>query len=331
MSTTDYSIAVKGPEGLAQAHALAVACYGKRAEPPEWWEWQYFGPGAGDSKLVVATHGGDVVGMQPVTVRSFRRGDQRLTGAVFTGGMVHPGHRRRGLFTLLIRAAEQEAQRLGASAAVTMPNDASYPAFKKVGWDDLGEREVHLRATFLGVPKRTDQTPVALEEVPAFGPETVECDERSGSSRSAIGVARDAGWLAWRYRDNELYRYHRWQARDRSARLVGVLALSVMRVKGVSIGLLLDVLAGDHAVRAALLAAALRFLRAARVPALISVMSTAAVRRALGGLGFVRVPARVMPRGFHTMARALGSSPANQALPQRLDGWLFTLGDWDGV
>jgi|GEM_PF-1248061 len=141
------------PADAPAVRDLMVAAYGDAVDPQDVYEWWSNGHLPDATGYMVAEIDGRIVGAQPMELFPYLDGDREMTGGVLTGVGVHPGHRRKGVFTALVEACEAEAWRRGASFVTTMPNDKSRPGFIKMGYVDLGRRRFLvrlLRAATLG-------------------------------------------------------------------------------------------------------------------------------------------------------------------------------------
>lgn len=95
--------------------------------------------------VILAETDGDVVGVRPFTACRVRSGDSVGLAIVPQNVLVHPEHRRRGLFTTMV---ETGVDRYADSEAVVMvsdPNQNSAPAYRKFGWHLLGSPTKWLR------------------------------------------------------------------------------------------------------------------------------------------------------------------------------------------
>lgn len=133
-SGTEYTFRRFRPSDVEDYLSLYETVYGVR-HSPEWFRWRFVDiPYLNHVPVFVATSGGEVVATRPFF--AFRMAvDGRRTLALLTvDTMVHPDHRRRGLFsTLTERSIEYYATR-EPSFVFNQPNGASRPGFVKLGW-----------------------------------------------------------------------------------------------------------------------------------------------------------------------------------------------------
>ncbi|WP_224270655.1 GNAT family N-acetyltransferase [Haloprofundus salinisoli] len=114
----------------------------------EWFEWKYVeNPYVDHVPIFVAERDGEIVGARPFLVLPLRGPD--ATGIAFQPAdtMVHPDHRRRGLFTQMTTAALSYYADAddGPDLYFNFPNDASRPGYEKLGWRDAGRRTTFYR------------------------------------------------------------------------------------------------------------------------------------------------------------------------------------------
>jgi GNAT superfamily N-acetyltransferase len=311
-------------------HELAVECYGPRAEPRDWWEWRYFGVGARESRIVLAQRDGLVVGMQVVTMERFG-GSGDAVGGVLTGGMVHPGHRRRGIFRQVVDAAVRQAVECGAKVALTFPNNQSAPAFRRFGWTNAGDRAAVARWV---LPRFRRQgggfAGIRVEERAEIGAELQRLDQKVYRGRGLWRVERGNEWVNWRFGGNPLVDYVRLVAFGAGGDVRGVVVVGMSKVSHSRIGFLLEALAAERAVLIRLLRTACDRLRARGVGILVGVFSDPVALRELGKTGFIRLPAFASPKRFHTAVLPLRKDGPAQ-VPTTVDQYALSLSDWDGI
>jgi GNAT superfamily N-acetyltransferase len=109
-----------------------------------WFDWKYGqSPYVDHVPMFVATDGEDVVGARPFMSFRMRAGEATALALQPSDTMVHPDHRRRGLFTRMTeRALEFYADR-DVDFFFNFPNEASLPGYLNLGW-----RRVDAKRTF---------------------------------------------------------------------------------------------------------------------------------------------------------------------------------------
>lgn len=122
----------------------------------EWFEWKYVdNPFVDHVPIVVAAEDGRVVGARSLFALRMAAGDRRYDALEPCDTMVHPDHRRRGLFTRMNeRAIERYADR--ADLFFNFPNDRALPGNRKLGW-----RVVERPATYYRIQRASALAPRA--------------------------------------------------------------------------------------------------------------------------------------------------------------------------
>ena len=322
---------VGGRELLAPALELARDCYGAETEPPEWWAWYLFGLGSATSRIAIARRGTMAVGMQPLTIAPFQLGNAVLKGAVLFAGMVHPSFRRQGLFRTLVSVALEEAWRLGADLAVTMPNARSYPAFVKAGWRDLGERALLAAPAFVPAARHRAGGEYQTSVVEHFGPDAGTFSGESAAADAALTPQRTDQWLRWRFDGNPMGKYVKTECRDAAGDLKGLAAGRIIRRGPMRIGVIVESVSRPGPAACALLAGLSNELRRQGASGVAAVASTPALAAALSAIGLWRIPRRLAPKRFYTVWHPRPGEAEPGRIPSSIAAWHLTLADWDGI
>lgn len=133
-----YTIRAFRPEDLEGFLALYERVHGE-AKSAAWFNWKYAeNPYADRATLIVAEHEGRIVGARPLFALPMRTGTRDLDARQPADGMVHPEHRRRGVFSAMIDEAVTRCRRAEVNFLFTFPNALSGPAYRKKGWTVLG-------------------------------------------------------------------------------------------------------------------------------------------------------------------------------------------------
>jgi len=338
---------------------LARACWGPRATKArslEWWRWRYFGSSPSLSEIRVVEQAGRLVGVVGMGFFRYALQKRTITGAVFTDGMVHPEYGRKGIFSALVSDCVQEAWRRGADFISAMPNDKSYPAVLKLGWIDLGDRDllvcplresadvgkrpgrtwISLMMTIPAVVAEMRRTGVpcvrtATEEVERFDSGADVLSDTLGVNANRLALHRDSAWLNWRYCEKPGNEYRRFVARTRDGAMSGIAVTKLEKRFGIRAGFLVELVTTSTEVRHVLVRVALRSLREQGAEAVATVLSDNEVAGDLRKLGFFLVPRPLSPKRFHT---AFLPRPENKNLLascREVSRWYLTLGDWTGL
>lgn len=109
----------------------------------EWLRWKYAeNPYLDHVAMFVAETDGEIVGTRPFVPFRMGLGDTTSLALLATDTMVHPDHRRRGLFTRMTERAVDHYRRAEPAFVFNFPNEKSLPGYEKLGW-----RAVHTRRT----------------------------------------------------------------------------------------------------------------------------------------------------------------------------------------
>jgi len=338
----------------AGVRAVLAASYGAEATPSPTYDWWSFGCTIAISGFMVAEMAGRIAGVQPMEIFPYADGGNNLTGALLTGVAVHPDCRRRGMFSALVQACEQEAWRQNAAFITTMPNEKSRPGFLKAGYTDLGRRQLlvrplqpaalggklfpvlgHLAGVAGGVAQAVIKkipvtNGVAVRKVSDFAPEIEMLAARHEQLFPGLRMRRSAEWLRWRFLESPLRKYHLIEARDGKGALVGFAAATMDDLKKFKVCYLMDLFVGEKCHAATLLVALCELARNEKAEAVAAVVSSPALMETLSQAGFWLVPNWLPLKKFYSVARFNPNRPA-PARWQKLAGWDQTLADWDNL
>jgi GNAT superfamily N-acetyltransferase len=336
---------------------LVRECYGETAEPPEWWRWRHFEFDGEATTMFLAVCGTKIVGMRPLTLFDYYVQGRPVKGGLFSAVMVHPDHRRKGLFSKMVNACIEEAWRRGASFVNTMPNDTSYLGFIKLGWKDPGLRRLLVKPLDLGRLARKWVRPSWLGAILAIGhrgidrlvssrlgePETLaqavdhfdftaeELSRQVGVRYKGLILHRPHSWLTWRYKSNPWNRYQRFEVRTHEGRLQGLAVTNQEVREDICVGYVVDLLGESSASRRLLIQGSLKSLRDQGAELAVSVVSTPELIRDFRSQGFLPVPHHISPKRFFTVYSLRADHVALFQEVGSIDRWYQTLGDWDGI
>ena len=360
---TDYEIRRFRPRDRAGFLSLYEAVWG-RAKGRAWFDWRFeANPYAERVEIVVAEHRGTVVGAEPMLAFPLATDRGAITARQPVDWIVHPDHRRQGLFTRMTETLLSTASDR-VPLLFNFPSDLLRPGLEKFDWTELGPVSTRYRPQNLTrlmsdgggtLPRMLG--PAARAGSPAFRTclgavdrlwsrsNGIEIDRVDGidvpavsavyreTRPDAIHVPREEAFLAWRF-SNPRWRTTTYVARE-DGRPIATLVAATERIGESVLTQILDVqpMAGD-AERAdafeAALGALLRdhatsdFLEAAATP-------FPGVLRRHGFLSDAGFPfARVATPSTHAV-RPLASDVADVLGRDVLDAdeWILTLGDRD--
>jgi GNAT superfamily N-acetyltransferase len=146
---TDYEIRGFRP-GDREAYLELYGTVFGASPTTEWFEWKYGdgNPYVDEPAVFVAVRGdgdGDLVGARSFFALRMAAGGQRRLALQPADAMVHPEHRRRGLFTEMTTAALDHYADGEPAFCFNFPNPKSLPGNLELGWEVVGEAPTHYR------------------------------------------------------------------------------------------------------------------------------------------------------------------------------------------
>ncbi len=334
-----------------------------RAVYPDWdfdelksyWRWRFFGSEACDTAILVADHQSQIVGIQPVAIFDFQWGQKVLQGAMYTGVLTHPDHRRKGIFRSLVDSTNEYASDRNAAFSMTMPNELSYPGFIRTGeWLDPGDIPMYIKvldgrrlltpkigafcATAVGwtlrVPfwqqSRPDRESGEYEQVANAPADLDDLFSEYAQQLDNLMIRRTARYWNWRYsaRPNSNYRTVEWR---KAGKLVGIAATSIQERMGFDFGMILDyVCPGSTDPLKQLLRSAEADLHARGAGIVACQAMNASVAQALQHAGYRCAPTWLTRKKFHMVYRPHGDERLPR-LPSARNDWHLTFGDSDNT
>ncbi|WP_144904044.1 GNAT family N-acetyltransferase [Halobellus captivus] len=233
--------------------SLYEAVWG-RSKGREWFDWRFAeNPYADRVEIIVAERRGEVVGAEPLLAFPLASAEGTVTARQPVDWIVHPDHRRRGLFTrmteeLLSTAADR------TSVLFNFPSEVLRPGLQKFEWTELGSVSTRYRIQNLtrfapdddGASARVARaaasagSPVVRACLGAIDRVTptsdgIEVDRVEGIATSAvravygetrpeeIHVPRQEAFLAWRFA-NPRWKTTTYVARDGGRPVVTLVA-----------------------------------------------------------------------------------------------------------
>jgi len=346
------------PDETAAVLQLVRAVHGEEHQElnEAYWRWRYLNEAGFRAEILMSECQGKPIGIQPLSVFDWQWGKARLKGAMYTGVLTHPDHRRRGVFRSLIDSSNEHSARCGALFSMTMPNDESMPGFMKFGdWISPGPVPVWLKIAdgAAALAPRISRLPAAVlgplsqaffrPRGDSFGGSDLVCepadlvpaeldgvfDEFAGEC-DALMLRRTAAYWNWRYGAKHGSAYRTLVARQ-GGRLAGAVVTSVGRRMGLYVGMVLDVVGrGGVPVVRRLLREAETELRVRGLGLIACQATSAMMEDALRAEGYRCPPPKWLPKQFHFVFRPTGL-PGLHRLPSRLADWHLTFGDSDNT
>jgi len=177
----------------------------------DWWHWKYDANVFGKSIILVAETEGRIVGLRGFWRWDFLRDGQVIKAVQSVDTCVHAAYRRRGIFTQLVLAALERAQRAGVQMVFNFPGRLSLPGYLKLGWRYVKRVSWYgklLRPWAIGAKclRPSDRVGSLLEAHSAMTPADIE-DLRIAPGTSGMRTHISPAFLRWRYLENPLHEY----------------------------------------------------------------------------------------------------------------------------
>lgn len=269
-SDDDYAVRWYEPGDRDAFLALYDDAFGGGSD--EWFEWKYVdNPRVAHVPILVAERerDGAFAGARPQVPFLMRAGGEDVLAMRFGDTMVHPDHRRRGVFTRLTERALDHYASMPTRFCYNCPNDLSRPGFLKAG----GEVVAHLPSYYRvqnpralagatrdgltgGVLGRVASPPTGAylaardrlaspdSRVSVTRHADVPVDEfvalADGQPPGGVRAVRDEPFLDWRYR-NPRWTYEAYTASAGGEPVVGVVTGTQTDEDGVTTTNLVDV------------------------------------------------------------------------------------------
>jgi hypothetical protein len=194
----EYAIRRYRPSDRSAFLSLYEEVWG-RSKGRDWFEWRFeANPYAEAVEMVVAERSGTLVGAEPLLPLQLETDAVSVPARQPVDWIVHPDHRRRGLFT---RMTDRLLSTYGDRATLlfNFPSEVLRPGLRKFGWTEVGRLGTRYRIQRPGrvVPetkRSTSRTVSRLARV--AGPAVKAClgaVDRLAPSPSSVGVERVEG------------------------------------------------------------------------------------------------------------------------------------------
>jgi len=134
----DYAVRRYRPDDAADVLSLFERVWGTdRGE--DWLAWQYeSSPYTDDPSMFVADAGDEVVGARPYIPFPTRAAAVDYTAILLHNAMVHPDHRRRGLFTRMTQRTVAAQSDGDAAFLFNFARETSAPGYRKMAFQPVG-------------------------------------------------------------------------------------------------------------------------------------------------------------------------------------------------
>jgi len=341
------------PAILELVRAVHGDSYQEIDEP--YWCWRYLSSTAFRARIMVAEYKDVPIGIQPFAIFDWQRRDLRVKGAMYTGVLTHPLHRRRGVFKSLVEASNEQAASEGALFSMTLPNDASLQGFLKTGeWQYPGLIPLYLKVAS-GRNMLRSKMGGALASVFGWGTSAVfrprgdngaakfdtfveddvpgELDavaDEFARDCDTLMIRRSADYWRWRYLSRPRSTYTTIVG-VRNGSVVGAVATARGRRARFDVGMVIDLVArGGLSTMRGLLRAAEEELLARDIGLLACQATTPLMAKALRHEGYRAAGTWITRKKFHFVFRPTGHA-VGEPLAQAMADWHLMFGDSDNV
>jgi GNAT superfamily N-acetyltransferase len=320
-----------------------------------WFDWKYRdNPYADAVPIVVAEHDGELVGARSFFALPLRAGGERFRARQACDTMVHPDHRRKGVFTRMTERALSLLARADPVLSFNFPNEKTLAGNLKLGWHYVEQLPVRYRiqpaATDAGsMPsplspvltagvrahnRLRDATAPRSPDVSVTSPSTLPVETLATlAERGSVGgvhVPRSRRFYRWRY-DRPDRAYEAFLARRDGDPVAAVVA-----TQGDGDGRVLEFVPRtdkDPAVASALLGAVVHRYDEASLLTTLADDVDPSVLRARGFYSGRRWPLSRVVGKRHFVVRPFGPGDPDwhlQALDvRRPENWTLGFGDFD--
>ena len=349
--TREYTI-----EDKTSVFDLRKAVYGEPFKNDEW-NWKYEQPITKQSKIFVADHDGQIVGLRPLVFFPVQVKGKVKEQGLHIDVMTHPEFQRRGIFSKLVKEAFNYAKKEGVDFIFTFPNHNSFPSYSKLGWTHIcsvpllvfPQKEKNIVKTavkngffrsflygcstlvfrlvrLMGRSCKIDPQ-ILIKKVTHFDS---RYDDLWASCviKYNICVVRDSKFLNWRYVNKPGENYIILEA-IKDNKLAGYIILKSNKGEfNLNLGLIIDIQAiDDYRVTDSLIAAAKEYLQNQNVDAIGCLMLKHTIYyQALRKAGFFQVPNFIKPKEFYFVGHT-ESLQSEYIYNHR--NWYLTFGDID--
>lgn len=354
----------------ADAEELVTLCQaqlGKAAAiTPAYVRWQHSANPAGQAQVGLAKENGSdrIVGVVWLMPLRIQVGHEITLGSQSMYALVAPDYRRQGIFTTLVKFADQKGQQQGYQFSYGFPNPNSYPGFVgRLGWTEVGQARLYLRPLDTGRlvrrrlgrglvqgalaataktgkhllfrprPLPSGAAGITVRDEDVLSPAMDDYWQRI-RTKYPIMVARDTRFLDWRYKQIPDRHYQLWSARQ-NGQIVATIALRATNIEGIDCGMVVDLLAepserGRLGGEVLLLHAELHFRRQDLDMAGCLMLPHAEEIGLLHHQGYVACPRGLQPQPFPVVVRVQNGTPGPERM-LHLSNWFLTMGDFDAI
>jgi len=321
-----------------------------------YFRWRYLNDTPFRASVMLAEYDGQPIGIQPIAFFDWQWGSSVLKGAMYTGVLTHPDHRRRGVFRSLIDSSNEHAAKVGAQFIMTLPNDASLPGFQRFGdWqypglislmlkivdpravaDNVGLRPLGSLfqwlppVAFRRRPAGCSDGGLSFERVVVFPNEIDAVSDQFAEHVGSLSIRRTSGYLNWRYAARPESAYQLFVA-TRRGEFAGAVVTSHGVRGGIKVGMIVDLVScAEEAVIRSLIRFAENDLKHRGFGIVACQGTSPALLWALRLEGFRNGPPSLIRKRFHFVYRRTGVVGLPRD-PADMSNWHLTFGDSDNA
>lgn len=135
---SEYTIRAFRSDDVAGFLRLFSTVFGDNGR--DWFAWKYrTNPYVDHIPIIVAERDGELVGARPFFALQMAVGGEHRLALQPCDTMVHPDHRRNGLFTRMTERAIDRYESGKPAFFFNFPNHRSLPGYLKLGWHPIGQ------------------------------------------------------------------------------------------------------------------------------------------------------------------------------------------------
>lgn len=308
----------------------------------DWWQWKYQRNPAGESVILVAEAGDDIVGHYALLPWKFKIAERHILAYQAVDAITHTEYQKQGIFTLLDNMSIDEAKARGAPFVFGFPNRLALPGHLKVGWHIVARLPYLFKilnplaiiyrkfiSTIFNIkpdfPSSISGDPDNKIEFRLLANDKENNLWKQVESRKPIMAIRDYTFLNWRYKDNPETLYFR-VIYEEHGNIKGYITFRMKTIKSLRMGVIVDFIVPHNRYDIAkhLLKAAESIIRTMRVECMFAIISPGTVQlKAFLNKGFFHPP---------TKSAIFGIVPLSPNLSLQLskaESWFLTFGDGD--
>lgn len=224
----EYAIRLATPRDRGRFLDLYEDVWGTR-KSAAWFDWRFReNPHADGVEMVVAERGGELVGAEPLLPFALTVGEETVPVRQPVDWIVHPDHRRQGVFTRMTERLLSAYADRGA-LLFNFPSEALRPGLQRFDWTELGSlptryRVQHpenllaadgdtdtrtarlgaqamapvMRTALAATDALTSGSSVPVERIPGVGTRSITAVYRD-TAPASIHVPRTPAHVNWRY------------------------------------------------------------------------------------------------------------------------------------